>query len=80
MPALQLHIDRLVLQGFSPLEASRVRDAFAATLAAATPGDARLEAASSRQRDTLRLAVRHAGSPEALGRAAALALLEGSLA
>lgn len=80
MPTLQLHIDRLVLHGFSPLQAQRVHDAFAATLAAAAPGEARLEAVTGGQRDTLRLAVRHSGSPEALGRAAALALLEGSLA
>jgi hypothetical protein len=79
MAALQLHIDRLVLHGFSPLDAQRVRDAFANTLAAATPSTARLGAASGGQRDRLRLAVPHTGSPEALGRAAALALLAGSL-
>jgi hypothetical protein len=80
MPAVQLHIDRLVLHGFSSLQAQRVRDAFVATLAAAGPTEARLAAVSAGQHDRLCLAVRDNGSPEALGRAAALALLEGGLA
>jgi hypothetical protein len=68
----RLHIERLVLRGFTPLEARRVRESFAAALAAPDEGPA-LGAAA--HHDELRLVVRDPGTPEALGRAAAQALL-----
>jgi hypothetical protein len=72
---LALHIDRLRLTGFSPLDAQRVRDAFTATLAASDADKAALPAAQDRLR--LTLPADSSGSPEAIGRAAARALLEG---
>jgi hypothetical protein len=73
----RLHVDRLVLHGFSPLQAQRVRDAFVAALARAPAPTAgpRGVAGAPAHRDTLRLSVPDAGSPEALGRAAAQAVL-----
>jgi hypothetical protein len=71
--APQLHIERLVLHGFSPLDAQRVRDAFSAALA--TP----MVPAAAGARDTLRLKVADTGQPELLGRAAAQALREALL-
>ena len=68
--AAQLHIERLVLHGFSALDAQRVRDAFTAALAEPWPQPA-LEAALH---ERLTLPVRDTGSPEALGRSAAQAL------
>jgi hypothetical protein len=72
---LALHIDRLRLSGFSPLEAQRVREAFTTTLATAKPGD--LARPATHERLRLSLPSGAGSSPEALGRAAALALLEG---
>jgi hypothetical protein len=66
----QLHIERLVLRGFSALDAQRVRDAFAAALAEPWPEPA----SEAARHDRLTLPVRDAGSPEALGRSAAQAL------
>ena len=68
--AAQLHIERLVLHGFSALDAQRVRDAFSAALAEplALPGCAAT--------GSLRLSIADTGRPEALGRAAAQALRE----
>ncbi|MBP6900214.1 MAG: hypothetical protein KBC73_09010 [Burkholderiaceae bacterium] len=68
--ASQLHIQRLVLQGFSPLDAQRVRDAFAQALA--EPASDALAPATGQGR--LHLAIARPASPEALGRAAAQAL------
>jgi hypothetical protein len=69
-------IDRLVLHGFSPLDAARLRDAFEAALSGPDAGSAEPTAAGSR--DSLQLSIRNPGSPEALGRAAARELLKAS--
>lgn len=73
--AVALRIDRLVLIGFSPLDAARLRDAFSAALRQGLDREPEAPAVSS-VREVLRLSTAAARGPEAIGRAAARALIE----